>query len=82
MGEDGMLECLLLLRRDGPSWIPLIAIPAVIAGGVASIRLMLSGIKGIVTEWSRPKRRVVRAASPQRVVQWIAKRPLLPKRQH
>jgi hypothetical protein len=75
-----MLECLLLLRRGGAAWIPLIAIPAVIAGGVASMRLMVSGIKGIISG-SRPKRKVVRAASPERVVQWIAKRPLLPKRQ-
>jgi hypothetical protein len=37
----------------------------------------LSGIKGIITEWYRPKRRVARAASPQRVVKWIGKPPQL-----
>ena len=72
-----MLECFLLLRQSGAKWIPLLAIPAVIAGGVASICLMLSGIKGIITEGSRPKRRAERAVSPQRVVKWIGKRPQL-----
>jgi hypothetical protein len=71
-----MLECFLLLRQSGPKWIPLLAIPAVLAGGLASICLMLSGIEGIITEWYRPKRRVARAASPERVVKWICfKRP-------
>ena len=62
-------------------WIPLIAIPAVIAGGVASMWLILSGIKGILTESIHPKRRVARPASPERIVKWIGKRPLLPKHQ-
>jgi hypothetical protein len=46
-----MLECFLLLRQSGARWIPLFAVPAVLAGGVAAISLMLSGIKGIITEW-------------------------------
>jgi hypothetical protein len=69
-----MVQCFLLFRQTDARWIPLIAIPAVLAGGVAAICLMLSGIKGIITERYRPKRRVVRPASPERVVQWIAPR--------
>jgi hypothetical protein len=69
-----MVECFLLLRQADARWIPLVAIPAVLAGGVAAICLILSGIKGIMTEWNRPKRRVVRPASPDRVVQGIAPR--------
>jgi hypothetical protein len=65
-----MLECFLLLRHAGPTWAPLVAIPAVLAGGVAAICLMLSGIKGIVTARYRPKRSLTRAASRERVVQW------------
>ena len=57
-----MLECFLLLRQSGARWIPLFAVPAVLAGGVAAISLMLSGIKGIITEWYRPKRRAGRAS--------------------
>ena len=71
-----MLECFLLLRQSA-KWPALVAIPAVLAGGVASICLMLSGIKGIITEGSRPKRRAERAVSPQRVVKWIGRRPQL-----
>ena len=74
--RSGMLECFLLLRQSA-KWPALVAIPAVLAGGVASICLMLSGIKGLITEGSRPKRRVQRAVSPQRVVKWIGKRPQL-----
>jgi hypothetical protein len=55
-----MLECFLLLR-SGARWVPLFAVPAVLAGGVAAISLMLSGIKGIITEGYSPKRRVGRA---------------------
>ena len=66
-----MLECFLLLGKFGATWPVLIAVPAVLAGGVASICLIVSGVKGIITEWRRPKRRVVRPASPERVVQWI-----------
>ena len=72
----GMSECFLLLRQGGAKWFAVFVIPAVIAGGLGSICLMLSGIKGIITEWYRPKRRVGRAASPERVVRWICpKRP-------
>jgi len=67
-----MVECFLLFRQTGARWIPLIAIPAVLAGGVAAICLMLAGIKGIINARHRPKRRVVRPASPERVVEWIA----------
>jgi hypothetical protein len=66
-----MLECFLLLRQSGAKWIPVLAIPAVLAGGLASICLMLSGIEGIITEWCRPKHRLARAANPERVVKWI-----------
>ncbi len=59
-----MLECFLLLGKVGAAWAPMIAIPAVIAGGVASMWLILSGIKGIITRWDRPTRRTARAASP------------------
>jgi len=55
----GMSECFLLLRQGGAKWFAVFVIPAVIAGGLGSICLMLSGIKGIITEWYRPKRRVV-----------------------
>jgi hypothetical protein len=65
-----MLECFLLLRQAGPKWAPLIAIPAVLAGGLAAICMMLSGIKGIVTAWYRPKRSVRCTASREQVVQW------------
>ena len=64
-----MLECFLLLRQSGGRWIPLFAVPAVLAGGVAAISLMLSGFKGIITDSYSPKRRAGRAASPERVVQ-------------
>ncbi len=67
-----MLECFLLLHQAAEKWFLLAAIPAVIAAGVASICLILSGIKGIIEESFSPKRRVERAARPERVVQWIA----------
>jgi hypothetical protein len=66
-----MFECFLLLLQKGAKWIPLVAIPAVLAGIVASICLMLSAIKRIISEWYRPKRRV-RPASRERIVQWMA----------
>ena len=72
-----MMECFLLLGKVGAMWAPLIAIPGVIVGGVASLWLILSGIKGIITELSHPKRRVARAASRERLVKWIGKRPQL-----
>jgi hypothetical protein len=75
-----MSECFLLLREVGTTWAPLIAIPTVVAGGVASIWLILSGIKGSITEQSRPKRRVVGAASPQRILRWIGKQPATEER--
>jgi hypothetical protein len=68
----GMLACFLLLLQRGGKWIPLIAIPAVFAGGVASLCLILSGIRGVIKESFRPKRRVGRVARPERVVRWIA----------
>jgi hypothetical protein len=71
-----MLDCFLLLRHAGSKWIPLVAIPGVTAGVVASVHLILSGIKGIISEPSCPKRRVRRTDSPERVLRWIAKRPL------
>jgi hypothetical protein len=52
-----MLECFLLLHQAAEKWFLLAAIPAVIAGGVASICLILSGIKGIIEESFSPKRR-------------------------
>jgi hypothetical protein len=48
-----MLECFLLLRQSGARWIPLLAIPAVLTVSLASICLMLSGIKGIITEFGK-----------------------------
>jgi len=72
-----MLEWFELLRQGDAPWAPLITIPAVIAGGVASLWLIVSGIKGIITGRSQPKSRVVRAASPGRVIQWIGNRPPL-----
>jgi hypothetical protein len=77
MGEAGMLECFLLAGKIGATWAPLIAIPVLIAGGVASLWLILSGIKGIITASIHPKRKVARAASPQLIVKWIGKRPQL-----
>lgn len=62
-----MLECFLLLRHAGPKWAPLVAIPAVLAGGLAAISLILSGIISIVTAWCRPKQNVAHAASRERV---------------
>jgi hypothetical protein len=38
-----MFECFLLLLQKGAKWIPLVAIPAVLAGIVASICLMAEG---------------------------------------
>ena len=74
-----MFECFLLLGKAS-TWPALVVIPAVLAGGVASICLILSGIKGLITEAIRPKRKVVRPANPERVVQWIA--PSVSRRQN
>jgi hypothetical protein len=70
-----MLECFLLLRHAGAKWVPVFAIPGVVAGMGASVCLILSGIKGIITGTRQAKPRVNQVASPARVVQWIAKRP-------
>jgi len=67
-----MLDCFLLLHQAVAKWFPLVAIPAVIAGGLVSICLIVSGIKGILTCSFRPKRKVGHAVHPERVVQWIA----------
>ena len=50
-----MVECFLLLRQADARWIPLVAIPAVLAGGVAAICLILSGIKGIIDRVVSPE---------------------------
>jgi hypothetical protein len=56
--EAMMLECFLLLHyASGGKWIPLFAIPLVIAAGAASVSLMLSGVKGMLTARHRPDRR-------------------------
>jgi hypothetical protein len=59
-----MLECFLLLGKVGAVWAPLIAIPAMVAGAVAAICLIFSGIKGMITRWDRLRRRTARAAGP------------------
>lgn len=69
-----MLESFMQLAST--EWIPPILLSlGVIAGGMASIYLIVSGIKGIITAPRRPKCRVS-AASPGRVIQWISTRPL------
>jgi hypothetical protein len=75
VGEAGMFECFLLVGKVGATWVPLLAIPTVITGGLASIWLILSGIKGIIAQSIHPRREVARPANPGRVVQWIGKRP-------
>jgi hypothetical protein len=67
-----MLECVLLLHQASAKWFPLIAIPVVMAGVVASMCLILSGIKGIISERIRPKRKVPGVAHLERAVLWIA----------
>jgi hypothetical protein len=69
-----MLDCFLLLLQRGAKWIPLFVVPVVIAGGVASICLIVSGIKGVIAESLHPKRRVGRAARPEHIVHWISLR--------
>jgi hypothetical protein len=69
-----MLDCFLVLLQRGAKWTPLILIPILIAGGVASICLIVSGIRGIIAESLHPKRRVGRVRRPERVVQWTAPR--------
>ena len=53
-----MLDCFLLLHNgSGGKWVPLFAMFLVIAGGTASVRLMLSGLKGMLAARHRPERR-------------------------
>ena len=73
VGDAGMFECLLLVHRIGATWVPVLAIPALIAGWVASIWLMLSGIKGIIAERG-PKHTTDAPANPGRIVKWIGTR--------
>jgi len=70
-----MLECFLLLRHVGAKWVPVFAIPGIVAGFAASICLILSGIKGIIASTRQSKPRSNRSASPEHAVQWIARRP-------
>jgi hypothetical protein len=76
-----MLECFLLVHRAGAIWVPLVAIPAVIAGWVATFSLMLSGIKGIILARAS-KRNAGPAASPGRHVKWIGTRPQNTEQEH
>ncbi len=69
-----MVECFLLLRHTGEKWVPLLAIPGVIAGLAASICLIISGLKGCLAGPNRPRSKISRTASSDRVVQWLAKR--------
>ena len=46
-----MLECFLLLGKFSSAGPPLIAILSVLAGSVAAICLIFSGIKGIISEF-------------------------------
>ena len=63
-----MLECFLLLRHPaGGRWIALFAIPLVISGGVASVRLMLSGVRGLVAARHQPDRQPRAIDRPQLV---------------
>ena len=71
-----MLACFLFLRHASLTWVPMLATLAVVAGGTASMWLVVSGIKGLITE-GRPKRRVTRASSPQRVMQLFLEHPRL-----
>lgn len=65
-----MFECLLLMHRAGATWVPLIAIPAGIAGWVAAMWLILSGIKGILAARSS-KGNTDLVAGPASDVKWI-----------
>jgi len=61
-----MLECFLLLRHPaGGRWIALFAIPLVISGSVASVRLMLSGVKGLLAARNQPDHRPLAIDRPQ-----------------
>jgi len=69
-----MFECLLLVHRAGATWVPLVAIPGGIAGWVAAIWLMLSGIKGIIAARGS-KGNTDLVASLGRDVKWIGTLP-------
>jgi len=71
-----VVECFLFVGHAGGKWMPFVAIPGVMAGIAASLNMIVSGIKGIIAEPRRPKRGVNRAQSPERVLRWIAGRPL------
>ncbi len=68
-----IVECFLLLHRAGPKWVPLIAIPGVIAGILSSLYMIMSGMKGVIAP-RRPKLRASRT-STDRIVRWIGHRP-------
>ena len=69
-----MFECLLLVHRAGATWVPLVAIPGGIAGCVAAIWLMLSGIKGIIAARGL-KGNTDLVDSPGRNLKWIGTQP-------
>jgi hypothetical protein len=69
-----MFECLLLVHRAGAMWVPLVAIPGGIAGCVAAIWLMLSGIKGIIAA-SGANGNTDLVANPARDVKWVGTQP-------
>jgi hypothetical protein len=77
-----MLGCFLLLLQKGATWVPLIAIPAVIAGTIASLWFIISGIKGIIAEATRPKRPAPHIGSSKRALQWIGKRRAFSNARH
>ena len=71
-----MLESFLLLRHAGDDWVPLFAIPGVIAAFVASVWFIISGMKRSVASRRPSQPAIPRAASPDRVVRWLAGRPV------
>ena len=73
-GGAEMFECLLLMHRAGARWVPLVAIPGGIAGWVAAICLMLSGIKGIIAARGANGNTDL-VANPARDVKWITTQP-------
>jgi len=77
-----MLACFLLLRQSGATWVPLIAIPAVIAGTIASLWFTISGIKGIIAGATRPKGPAPQIFSSKRTLQWIGKRRAFSNARH
>ena len=77
-----MLESFLLLRHTGDDWVPLFAIPGVIAAFVASVWLIISGIKRSIASRPPSQPGIPRAASPDRVVRWLARRPMPSSQKH